>query len=331
VVTASPEQLSLHPAWSGQLTVTLTDASGAVLTGRTVTYASSNENVATVGSNGLVTGRGAGTTSITVLSEGKVDVVPVTVTEAPLHSIVILPGERFIPDGLQLQLTVALADERGNSLTRNVGWSTSSEAVATVTATGRVSGVTPGSATITATSEGKSVSVDISVRSRVATIIVSPASATIRVGDEAQLTVTLLDREGNVLSDRDVAFVPSGGHVAVSSTGRLRGLTEGTATIAVRSEGRETLASVSVVEPVMFVDVSPRVATMSVGTVMQLLTTVRDRTGRIVTDRPVTFTTSNPLVATVSTTGLLTALESGVATITVESEGIRSMSQITVP
>jgi uncharacterized protein YjdB len=57
--------------------------------------------------------------------------------------------------GQSLQLTVSLTDDRGQVLTgRQVSFATSNVQVATVSATGLVTGVAPGSVMITATSEG---------------------------------------------------------------------------------------------------------------------------------------------------------------------------------
>jgi len=63
-----------------QLTATLKDAAGSVLTGRTVTWASGNTAVATVSSTGLVTGVAAGHATITATSEGKSGTAVITVS-----------------------------------------------------------------------------------------------------------------------------------------------------------------------------------------------------------------------------------------------------------
>src|SRR5207245_7318936 len=69
-VTVSPANASLHVGVTEQLAATLKDASDTVLTGRTVTWASSNSAVATVSPSGLVTAVGAGLASIAATSGG---------------------------------------------------------------------------------------------------------------------------------------------------------------------------------------------------------------------------------------------------------------------
>ena len=63
-----------------QLTATLKDASGNTLSGRTVTWSSSNTSVATVSSSGLVSAVTPGSATVTAASEGKTGTASITVT-----------------------------------------------------------------------------------------------------------------------------------------------------------------------------------------------------------------------------------------------------------
>src|SRR5204863_7826999 len=69
--TVTPPSASVPAGQTVQLTATLKDANGNVLTGRTVTWASNNTTVATVNSSGLVTTKVAGYATITATSEGQ--------------------------------------------------------------------------------------------------------------------------------------------------------------------------------------------------------------------------------------------------------------------
>ena len=88
--------------------------------------------------------------------------------------------------GETAQLAVRVLDADGNELTdRAVTWQSSSDAVATVSATGLVTGVAAGAATITATAEGESGSVELAVTS---ILLGSVAPATLQPGQTATLT-----------------------------------------------------------------------------------------------------------------------------------------------
>src|SRR5213075_856032 len=78
---------SITAVGTAQATATVLDANGGTLTGRAVTFASDNESVATVSSNGLVTAVAEGTARITATSEGKTASANITVTAAPVATV----------------------------------------------------------------------------------------------------------------------------------------------------------------------------------------------------------------------------------------------------
>jgi alpha-tubulin suppressor-like RCC1 family protein len=81
-VTVAPSTASITAGATAQLTVTLKDAGGNTLTGRTVTWNSSAPGIASVDGNGLVTAVAAGTATVTATSEGVSGTASVTVTGA---------------------------------------------------------------------------------------------------------------------------------------------------------------------------------------------------------------------------------------------------------
>src|SRR6266702_2485642 len=154
-VTVSPASATVAAGQSVQLTATPKDANGTPLSGRTVTWSSSNTTVASVNAGGFVTSSAAGSATITAASEGKSGTAAITVTSVPVASVTVSPAPASVPAGQTLQLTATPKDVNGNPLTgRTISWSSSNTSVATVSSSGLVSGVVAGSATITATSEG---------------------------------------------------------------------------------------------------------------------------------------------------------------------------------
>jgi hypothetical protein len=78
-VAVSPASASVSLGATHQLSALVTDANGNVLTGRTVTWTSSNAVVALVSTSGLVTGLALGSATITATSEGKSGTAAITV------------------------------------------------------------------------------------------------------------------------------------------------------------------------------------------------------------------------------------------------------------
>jgi len=164
-VLVSPAAGDLAVGETMQLTATLKDSAGNPLTGPPVRWESSDITVATVSNAGLVTGVAPGAATITATSEGTDGSAAIAVTVIPVAAVAVWPPSSSIAVGLTLQLTATPTDGAGNPLQgRLVTWASSSPSVATVSPSGLATGVAQGSATITATSEGKSGSAPVAVR-----------------------------------------------------------------------------------------------------------------------------------------------------------------------
>ena len=333
MVVMSSAAASVVAGQTVQLTATPEDSSGNPLSGRVVTWVSSNSGVATVNSNGLVSGVVAGAATVTAVCEGQSGAVAITVTAVPVASVAVDPTSASVSVGLSQQLTATPKDANGIALTgRAVTWATSNAAVATVNGNGLVTGAAGGTATITASSEGQSGTSAITVIAPVASVTVSPAAAALLVGQTAQLTATPKDANGSPLSGRAVAWASSAPAVAtISANGLVTGVAAGTATLTATCEGQNGTATVTVtIVPVASVTVSPAASSLLVGQTAQLAVTTKDSAGNVLSGRTLTWATSSATVATVSTTGLVTAKAAGSATITATSEGKSGTATVTV-
>jgi hypothetical protein len=118
-VTVAPAQTSLSAIGETvQLAATARDAGGATIAGRSFTWNSSNRNLATVNSTGLVTAVAAGTADVTASTGGVSGSASVTVeaaTTGTLRLISVTVGRNFDPDGY----TVALSDDRSFAIGRD--------------------------------------------------------------------------------------------------------------------------------------------------------------------------------------------------------------------
>src|SRR6266566_2374180 len=255
-VTVSPASASVQAGQTVQLTATPKDANGNALSGRTVTWASSNGAVGTVNGSGLVTGVVAGSTTITATSEGQSGSSAVTVTAGPLPvaSVTVSPASASVPVGQAVQLTATPKDASGNPLTgRTVTWTSSNTSAGTVNGSGLVTCVVAGSTTITATSEGKSGTSAVTVTAApvpVASVTVSPATASVFVGQTTQLTATPKDVNGNTLTGRTITWASSPSSIAgVNGSGLVAGVAVGSATITATSEGKNGASTITVTTP----------------------------------------------------------------------------------
>src|SRR5881628_2050984 len=179
---------------------------------------------------GHYTSASCGTFTVTATSHpGNVSqAVSVTVTGCPLPvaAVTVTPPTATI--GVETAQYLAITrDAFGNPLGgRTVTWSSSNPAVATVNGAGQATGVAVGAATLTATSEGKSGTAAITVTTvPVASVTVSPATASVPAGQGVQLTATLKDANGNTLTGRTVTWSSDNTAVAtVSGSGLVSGM-----------------------------------------------------------------------------------------------------------
>lgn len=163
-VTLSPPSASLVAGSTQAFAATARGASGEALSGRAVTWASGNSEVATIDGSGLLTAIAPGASTVTATSGGKSGTAIVTVLPVPVASIVVAPLASPLAVAGSATLSVTVRDARGQVVSgRSITWATSNGTVALVNNTGVVTGVSPGSATITATSEGVTGSVVVEV------------------------------------------------------------------------------------------------------------------------------------------------------------------------
>ena len=180
------------------------------------------------------------------------DSAVVVVSAVPVAAVVVSPPAASVLVGQTVQLSATPQDSTGAPLAgRAVSWATSNGGAATVNGSGLVMGVTAGSATITATSEGKSGTTAITVTvMAVASVAVSPPTANVPVGRTVQLTASLRDANGNPLTGRVVTWGSGNAGVAtVNGSGLVSGVAVGAATITATSEGQSGTAAITVTVP----------------------------------------------------------------------------------
>ena len=291
-------------------------------TNKDVVFSSSNTNVAVVSNTGLVTAINNGTATITVTSKENPSIMakclvkvgaPVLVTD-----VTVQPTELNLKTDGTYQLSVSVlpsnADERG------VTFESSNTAVATVSASGLITAKGPGSATITVTakdSSGKKATCTVTVTQPVKGVTVSPSSVVIQKDNVQKLTASVVPENA---TNKKLIYKSSNETVAVvSNDGIITARSEGWATITVCSEENQAIygtCTVKVGLPVYVTKITLDTTnvTMWAGATRQLGVSIEPANADIKT---VTYGSSNPDVATVSSNGLITAKKKGTATITV--------------
>jgi len=171
------------------------------LTG-TATWSSSDANVASVSSGGLLTAKNSGSCSITAKSGSISGSFNLTVTPG-LVSIAITPANPAIAPNTAQQFTATgtYSDSSTQDVTSTVQWSSSDTSVATISSTfptaGRTKALASGSVTITAALGGVSGNATLTVTSATATsIVVNPMDVSLPLGLQQQFTANATFSDG---------------------------------------------------------------------------------------------------------------------------------------
>lgn len=132
------------------------DATGAEVTGRPVTWSSSNGTAAVVTPFGLVLGVApANPVTISATIDGHTGSTTIAIIPAGIGSVVVSPDTAIIAPTGTVQMQVHVTDEFGYDVTdRDVTWSSFVEAVATVDQSGKVTAHAVGESTVSATVDG---------------------------------------------------------------------------------------------------------------------------------------------------------------------------------
>jgi uncharacterized protein YjdB len=336
----APDGFSIVVGATSQLSVTARNRQGTEVPLGTVTWRSSDTTVARV-ADGAVTARKAGTALISATQDGLADTVTASISSValPVDSIAISPASANLIVGQQLDLTAEPLTADGVALTgAQVTWASSNSSIATVTTSGRVTGVTAGNAVIKASAGGISSGAALAIQPvpavAVASVVLAPSPIAVTAGQTVQLSATTKAADGSTLTGRALTWASSNAKVAtVSSSGLLTGVGAGTAAISAMSEGQADTASAEVapsIVPVASVVMNDGADTLTVGESKQLVATPKDAQGNALTGRTITWASSRTGVATVSASGLVKAIAAGSATITATVEGKAATSAIVV-
>ncbi len=297
----------------------------------TINWTSGSAGVATVSSSGVVTGVAPGTAVITATSGSVSATATITVPAVPVLTSITLSGGTTVVAGAALQLTAAPKDQNGGAIAAAIVWATGATGVATVSGSGVVTGVSPGTAVITATAGGVSGSVPITVAAPVLTTITLSGGTSVVVGQTLQLAASAKDQVGNLIAATPAWLSSAAGIATVSSTGLVTGVAAGTAIITATSAGVVANATISVTPtpPVLSAIVISGSTTVVAHSALQLTGSPKDQFGNAFA-APITWSSNATGIATVGTTGLVTGVSSGTATITASSGSISAGQLVTV-
>ena len=333
-VSLEPETLTLSQGESAILTATVLPEDA---TDKSITWTSDDETVATVDATGTVTAVAEGTATITVTTtDGSFTAtcaVTVMAEYIPVASITVDPESHTMMETEVITLTATVLPEDATDPT--VTWTSSDDAVASVSDSGVVTALAAGTATITATSGNQTASCELTVTPLyipVESVTLSPSEITLTPGSSMYLTATVYPENATnqeLTWDSDnIAIVRAypGGQIFTSALGTA------TVTVTTVDGGHTATCVVTVQEDAVHVEsiiLSPTRLDLQIGetgTLQAVLTPAN------ASNQEVSWTSNNEAIATVDANGVVTGVSAGntYVTATTADGGLTALATVWV-
>lgn len=308
-----------------ELTATFADGTRKNVTA-SASYSSSSPSVADV-KDGFVIGYSAGTTTITASYGTQTATLPVKVGQVNTLSV----------DKSEVYLAVkgthqpVLKDENETDVTSQATWTSSNEAVASVSDGGLITAYSSGTAKITATYGGKTATITVNVETASHLDIGSSKISMSENGQAVQLTakVTYTDGSTEIVTD-STTWTSDNDSIVYVNQGKLTAYKKGTAIITATYNGKTATVTVTVGEPAKL-EVKSKSLVLDIDDTyqQQLTVTYKDGTTEDVTNEA-EWTTSSAKAATVDSSGLITGMAEGEATVTATYGSLKATVKVEV-
>ena len=294
-------------------------------TNQQITWTSDDSSIASIDDNGTITALQIGETIITATCGNASATCKVTVTPVSPSSIELNIKDMILYVGQSE--TIQAIVRPANTTYPTVTWQSGDEKVATVTADGKVTGISEGVVTIIASCGEVSAECTVTVNPIPASNIeITTGDVTLTIGNSTTLLAKVLPEN---TTHPEVEWVSSDPDIAtITADGTVTGNNIGTAIITAKCGNVSATCTVTVIPvPSEGIVISPTSISMLLGEETPLTATVFPEN---TTDKTVTWGSDNPGVASVSSTGVVTALKLGTATITASNGSSKASCIVTV-
>lgn len=338
-----PSSLALNVSQQFTVTATFSDGTSQDVT-NVATWSSSSTSIATVTVSGLVTAKNLGTTNISAAFESVNTSSPLTVNASNLTGIDIqVLGN--IAQGTKTVVTAIGHFNNGSTsnLSTIVNWSSSDGTVAQFVSVNQLSGLKPGSVTITATLGSVTQSAPVNItNATIQKVTMTPVNQTIPIGWHQQFSAVGTFSDGST-QDISTTVGWSSDNLLVakfgapgSSVGVLLGVNQGSAnitatfTFAGATASDTKLVNVSSAT-LQSISVAPKSALLAPGASLQINArgTWTDNSSQNV-NVYATWSTSDAGIATVGVAGNATGQQIGNATIKAQLGSFSDTSSLVV-
>lgn len=326
-ITVNPSTVSMTVSQTRQITATIEPSNVA---NNTLSWSSSNTGVATVNSSGLITSIAMGSAIITVQATDGSNVyntVSVSVSANPIliSGVSLLPRSASLVPGTTIQLSAAIVPS--NATNKTLLWTSNNTSIATINSSGLVTAVSIGTVNVFATSTDGTNRIGtctITVSVPGTSISLSQTRATMYPGNTLTLMATVLPPNA---TNKTVTWTSNSANATVNESGIITAIGLGSPVITARCGSLTATCAVSIIIPVSSVSVSRTSASIGVGRTQFIASTVLPSNAGV---KAVTWSSAHPLIATVTSSGLIRGISPGSTTITVQTVDMARTATVAV-
>ena len=220
-----------------------------------------------------------------------------------------------VDDWVQLHVLVPAAP---GTVAPTVSWSSSDPSVAIVAQNGVLFALKSGRSTITVSAGGRSDATTVTVKPSVREVSFGSDSLAISLSQSVKLPYRVMDSDGNPvdLSTHTVEWTTSDPDVVpLTGDATVTGRAIGSSALLLRVDNKQATTTVKVMsKPIANVVVSPTSLNIGVAQSATINATLYDINGTAITNRSVSWNTSDATIAYVSPSGVVTGVANGQAT-----------------
>jgi len=246
--------------------------------------------------------------------------------EIPVESVTLsqATAEMFIGETAQLKATVLPS----NASDKTVTWASSKQSVATVSDNGLVTALAEGTSTITASAGAKSATCTIQVSKKiveVTSIELDKTELELIIGESVTLIATVKPDDA---TNKTISWSSTNEQIAkVDPLGKVTAEGGGEATIIAKAGEKQATCKITVSVPVESISLDSSNITLEEGQSVTLVATVKPDDA---TDKKVTWSCSDSVIAIVDQTGKVTAVKEGSATIIAQAGDKQATCEVTI-
>ena len=337
VVVKSVNSVTVAPA-NAAVTIGNTQAFTATVTGTNldpadegVTWSIADTSIATVDTNGVVTGVAAGQTTVTATSnfDNSISGTAIVVVKS-VTSVTVAPENAAVTIGNTQAFNATVTGTNLDPADEGVIWSIADTSIATVDTNGVVIGVDAGQTTVTATSDfdnsiSGTATVTVNSNKSVTSVTVAPANAAVTIGNTQTFTATVTGTNLDPADEGVTWSIADTSIATVDTNGVVTGVDAGQTTVTATSDFDNSVSSTATVtvnsnKSVTSVDVQPEDPPFLFIGDTQTFTATVNGTNLDPADKTVTWSIADTSIATVDANGEVTAVGEGSTTVTATSD-----------